>query len=157
MQSVSCGDSLETVCMKFQNLLSEKNKKNSSVCLLLKIVSRVLRLRFLWWGSATITSSSPSQRKRKQTKSNKRKSNKGRKSTKISSLFPKRGNCNPKRTEKHCKNKITIEGDLVRSVPCCVHWCIFQKVFTWRCWYLVNVTNLWTWISWGTVTLLSKL
>ena len=47
-----------------------------------------------------------SKRKRKQTKPNKRKSNKRTESTNISSLFPKRGNRNAKRTEKH-KNKIT--------------------------------------------------
>ena len=46
------------------------------------------------------------KRKRKQTKPNKRKSNKRRKSTKISSLFPKQGNRNAQRTEKH-KNKIS--------------------------------------------------
>ena len=46
------------------------------------------------------------KRKRKPTNSNKHKSNKGTKSTKISSLFPKRGNRNAKRTEKH-KNKMT--------------------------------------------------
>ena len=46
------------------------------------------------------------KRKRKQTKPNNRKSNKRTKSTKISSLFPKRGNRNAKRTEKH-KNTIT--------------------------------------------------
>ena len=46
-----------------------------------------------------------SKRKRKQTKPNKRKSNKRMKSTKISSLFPKRGYRYAKRTEKH-KNKI---------------------------------------------------
>ena len=46
------------------------------------------------------------KRKRKQTKPNKRKSNKRTKSAKISSLFPKRGTRNAKRTEKH-KNKIT--------------------------------------------------
>ena len=46
------------------------------------------------------------KRKRKQTKPNKRKSNKRTKSTKISSLFPKRGNHNAKRTEKY-KNKVT--------------------------------------------------
>ena len=39
------------------------------------------------------------KRKRKQTKPNKRKSNKRTKSTKISSLFPKRGNRNAKWTE----------------------------------------------------------
>ena len=44
------------------------------------------------------------KRKRKQTKSNKRKSNKRTNSTKISSLFPKRSNRNAKRTEKY-KNK----------------------------------------------------
>ena len=46
------------------------------------------------------------KRKRKPTISNKHKSNKRTKRTKISSLFPKRGNRNAKRTEKH-KNKMT--------------------------------------------------
>ena len=46
------------------------------------------------------------KRKRKPTNPNKHKSNKRTKSTKISSLFPKRGNRNTKRTEKH-KNKMT--------------------------------------------------
>ena len=46
------------------------------------------------------------KRKRKPTNPNKHKSNKRTKSTKISSLFPKRGNHNAKRTEKH-KNKMT--------------------------------------------------
>ena len=46
------------------------------------------------------------RRKRKPTNPNKHKSNKRTKSTKIISLFPKRGNRNAKRTEKH-KNKIT--------------------------------------------------
>ena len=40
------------------------------------------------------------KRKRKQTKQNKRKSNKRMKSTKISSFFPKGGNRNAKRPEK---------------------------------------------------------
>ena len=40
------------------------------------------------------------KRKRKPTNLNKHKPNKRTKSTKISSLFPKRGNCNTKRTEK---------------------------------------------------------
>ena len=44
--------------------------------------------------------------KRKLTNPNKHKSNKRTKSTKISCLFPKRGNRNTKRTEKH-KNKMT--------------------------------------------------
>ena len=43
--------------------------------------------------------------KRKQTKPNTRQSNKRTKSTKISSLFPKRGFRNAKRTER-CNNKI---------------------------------------------------
>ena len=45
------------------------------------------------------------KRKRKPTNPNKHKSIKHMKSTKISSLFPKRGNRNAKRTEKH-KNKM---------------------------------------------------
>ena len=45
-------------------------------------------------------------RKRKPAKLNKHKPSKRTKSTKISSLFPKRGNRNTKRTEKH-KNKMT--------------------------------------------------
>ena len=49
------------------------------------------------------------KRKGKETKPNKRKSNNRTKSTKISSLFPKLGNRNAKRTEKH-KNKITQES-----------------------------------------------
>ena len=39
---------------------------------------------------------SDTKRKRKLTKSYKHKSNKRTKSTKLSSLFPKRGNCNAK-------------------------------------------------------------
>ena len=46
------------------------------------------------------------KRKRKLTKPNKHKSNKRTKRTKISSLFPRRGNHNAKGIEKH-KNKIT--------------------------------------------------
>ena len=46
------------------------------------------------------------KRKRKPTNPNKHKPNKRTKSTMISSLFPKRGNRNTKRTEKH-KNQIT--------------------------------------------------
>ena len=47
-----------------------------------------------------------SKRKRKPTNLIKHKPNKRTKSTKISSLFPKRGNRNTKRTERH-KNKVT--------------------------------------------------
>ena len=46
------------------------------------------------------------KRKRKPTNPNKHKSNKRSKSTKISSIFPKRGNRNTKRIKKH-KNKMT--------------------------------------------------
>ena len=46
------------------------------------------------------------KRKRKPTNLNKHIPNKRTKSTKISSLFPKQGNRNTKRTEKH-KNKMT--------------------------------------------------
>ena len=46
------------------------------------------------------------KRKKKPTNLNKHKPNTRTKSTKISSLFPKRGNRNTKRTEKH-KNKMT--------------------------------------------------
>ena len=55
------------------------------------------------------------KRKRKPTKLNKHKPNKRMKSTKISSLFPKRGNCNTKRTEKH-KNKMT-HGKTYNKLP----------------------------------------
>ena len=56
------------------------------------------------------------KRKRKQTKPNKHKSNKRTKSTKISSLFPKRGNRNAQKTEKHT-NKIT-PGKTWNKSPC---------------------------------------
>ena len=55
--------------------------------------------------SQTAAFSDP-KRKRKPTNLNKHKPNKRTKSTQISSLFPKRGNRNTKRTEKH-KNKMT--------------------------------------------------
>ena len=55
------------------------------------------------------------KRKRKPTNPNKHKSNKRTKSTKISSLFSKRGNRNAKRTEKH-KNKMT-QGKTYNKSP----------------------------------------
>ena len=55
------------------------------------------------------------KRKRKPTNLNKHKPNKRTKSTKISSLFPKRGNRNTKRTEKH-KNKMT-HGKTCKKSP----------------------------------------
>ena len=55
--------------------------------------------------------------KRKQTKPNKHKSNKRTKSTKTSSLFPKRGNRNAERSEKH-NNKIKItQGKTLNISP----------------------------------------
>ena len=55
------------------------------------------------------------KRKRKPTNLNKHKPNKRTKSTKISSLFPKPGNRNTKRTEKH-KNKMT-HGKTYNKAP----------------------------------------
>ena len=55
------------------------------------------------------------KRKRKPTNLNKHKPNKCTKSTKISSLFPKPGNRNTKRTEKP-KNKIT-HGKTYNKLP----------------------------------------
>ena len=55
------------------------------------------------------------KRKRKPTNPNKHKPNKRPKSTKISSLFPKRGNRNTKRTEKH-QNKMTY-GTIYNKSP----------------------------------------
>ena len=55
------------------------------------------------------------KRKRKLTTPNKHKSIKHTKSTKIISLFPKRGNCNAKRTEKH-KNRMA-EGKPYNKSP----------------------------------------
>ena len=56
------------------------------------------------------------KRKRKPTNPNKHKPNKRTKSTKISSLFPKWGNRNTKRTEKY-KNKMT-HGKTYNKSPC---------------------------------------
>ena len=55
------------------------------------------------------------KRNRKPTNLNKHKPNKHTKSTKISSLFPKRGNRNTKRTGKH-KNKMT-DGKTYNKSP----------------------------------------
>ena len=59
------------------------------------------------------------KQKMKPTNLNKHKTNKRTKSTKISSLFPKRGNRNTKRTEKH-KNKMTHgkTGLTIRHAVC---------------------------------------
>ena len=55
------------------------------------------------------------KRKRKQTKLNKHKSNKHMKSTMISSLFPKQGNRNAKKTEKTQEQNNTRQ-DLKQSI-----------------------------------------
>ena len=57
----------------------------------------------------------PDIKKRKPTNPNKHKSIKHTKSTKVSSLFPKRGNRNAKRTEKH-KNKMA-QGKTYNKSP----------------------------------------
>ena len=48
---------METVCMKCQNLFSGKNKKNISICYLLKILPRVLSIKLIYdtteWKQAT--------------------------------------------------------------------------------------------------------
>ena len=55
----------------------------------------------------SLTAALPRPKEEEETdKPNKHKPNKRTKSTKITSLFPKRGNRNTKRTEKH-KNKLT--------------------------------------------------
>ena len=60
------------------------------------------------------------KKKRKPTNLNKYKPNKRTKSIKISSLFPKRGNRNTKRTEKH-KNKMT-HGKTYNKSPCIINY-----------------------------------
>ena len=56
------------------------------------------------------------KRKRKQTNPNKHKSIKHTKSTKISSLFPKRGNHNAKKTEKHKMAQGKAYNELPRRI-----------------------------------------
>ena len=70
------------------------------------------------------------KRKRKLTNPNKHKSNKCTKSTKISSLFPKRGNRNTKRTEKH-KNKMTHGKTYNKSPRRINHKATKSKTNTW--------------------------
>ena len=70
------------------------------------------------------------KRKRKPTYLNKHKSNKRTKSTKISSLFPKRGNRNTKRTEKH-KNKMTHGKTYNKSPRRINHKATKSKTNTW--------------------------
>ena len=95
--------------IRFQNrmILNQRTPKRNKLTNLQHQMSSFLGKKSP--GSATITNRRPSQnpkRKRKQTNPNKHKSNKRTKNTKISSLFPKRGNRNTKRIEKH-KNKMT--------------------------------------------------
>ena len=56
------------------------------------------------------------KRKRKPTNPNKHKSNKCTKSTKISSLFPKRGNRNTKRTEKQVLPGLSDHDIIIANV-----------------------------------------
>ena len=70
-----------------------------------------------------------SKRKRKPTNLNKHKPNKRTKSTKISSLFPKRGNRNTKRTEEH-KNKMTHDKTYNKSPRRINHKAIKSKTNT---------------------------
>ena len=70
------------------------------------------------------------KRKRKPTNLNKHKPNKRTKSTKISSLFPKRGNRNTKRTEKH-KNKMTHGKTYNKSPRRINHKATRSKTNTW--------------------------
>ena len=70
------------------------------------------------------------KRKRKPTNLNKHKLNKRTKSTKISSLFPKRGNRNTKRTEEH-KNKMTHGKTYNKSSRRINHKATKSKTNTW--------------------------
>ena len=70
------------------------------------------------------------KRKRKPTNLNKHKPNKRTKSTKISSVFPKRGNRNTKRTEKH-KNKMTHGKTYNKSPRRINHKATKSKTNTW--------------------------
>ena len=80
------------------------------------------------------------KRKRQPTNPNKHKSNKGTKSTKISSLFPKQGNRNTKRTKKH-KIKMTHGKTYNKSPRRINHKATKSKtnteVFTWPSTFLM--------------------
>ena len=76
------------------------------MCLKFGTCLKKVREKFREWHNHKPLPFPDPKRKKKPTNPNKHKSNKRTKSTKISSLFPKRGNRNTERTEKH-KNKMT--------------------------------------------------
>ena len=70
------------------------------------------------------------KRKRKRTNPNKHKSNKRTKSTKISSLFPKWGNRNAKRTEKRVTHNLPFWAEIRKIVyPCKPQFYCIKKGF----------------------------
>ena len=75
------------------------------------------------------------KRKRKPTNPNKHKPNNRMKSTKISSLFPKRGNRNTIRTEKH-KNKMTHKAHMFYFESFCIIHSFWKQMFV-RILYLI--------------------
>ena len=81
-------------------------KNESTMCHVMCLVSKKVREKSRECHNHKPQPFPDPKRKRKLTNLNKHKPNKRTKSTKISSLFPKRGNRNTKRTEKH-KNKMT--------------------------------------------------
>ena len=83
-----------------------ENLKLLKLSKLMVIINKKVREKSREWHKQKPQPFPDTKRKRKPTKPNKHKSNNRTKSTKISSLFPKRGNRNAKRNEKH-KNKIT--------------------------------------------------
>ena len=80
------------------------------------------------------------KRKRKPTNLNKHKPNKRTKSTKISSLFPKRGNRNTKRTEQH-KNKMTHGKTYNKSPRRIIHKATRSKTNTALEWSVEQTTG----------------
>ena len=112
-----CGNDDETIdpllwkCSKTQLFIQEMARRFQDMSIILKNVREKSR---------ECHSHKPQpfpdrKRKRKPTNLNKHKPNKRTKSTKISSLFPQRGNRNTKRTEKH-KNKMT-HGKTYNKLP----------------------------------------
>ena len=81
----------------------------------LRNITKKVREKSREWHNHKLQPLPDPNRKRKPTNLNKHKPNERTKSTKISSLFPKRGNRNTKRTEKH-KNKMT-HGKTYNKLP----------------------------------------
>ena len=100
----------EALVMSTHNMFSSRKKENIYLIIWLLFLARAMKKK-VREKSRECHNHKPQpfpdpKRKRKPTNLNKHKPNKCTKSTKISSLFPKRGNRNTKRTEKH-KNKMT--------------------------------------------------